>query len=303
MAWLHENREEFLNAVLYAAEINKLNPVVVEKDYYVTLILRGLKEELPFIVFKGGTSLSKCHKVIKRFSEDIDVTIDIKLTQGQMGKVKDAIKAVACSLGLAILNINETCSRRSYNKYLLAYETVLEDSDSGLRPVVILETSFSEVSFPTVVIPVRSYLGDMLQAEEPEMVGKFSLSSFEMKVQGLDRTLIDKVFAICDYYLKGDVRRHSRHVYDIYKLLPLVAQTEAFKDLVKEVRSVRAMTNICPSAQPGVDVPELLNNLIENEIYKDDYDSITSRILEEDVRYETAIIAVKRLADSGMFKE
>jgi hypothetical protein len=63
------------------------------------------------------------------------------------------------------------------------------------------------------------------------------------------------------------------------------------------------MTNICPSAQPGVDVPEILNNLIENEIYKDDYDSITSRILEEDVRYETAIMAVKSLADSGMFKE
>ncbi len=303
MAWLHENREEFLNAVLYAAEINKLNPVVVEKDYYVTLILRGLKEKLPFIVFKGGTSLSKCYKVIKRFSEDIDVTIDTKLTQGQMGKVKDVIKAVACSLGLAIPNINETRSRRSYNKYLLSYETVLKDSDIGLQPAVILETSFSEVSFPTVIIPVRSYLGDMLQVEEPDMVEKFSLSPFEMKVQGLDRTLIDKVFAICDYYLKGDVRRHSRHVYDIYKLLPLVPQTEAFKDLAKEVRSVRAMTNICPSAQPCIDVSELLNKLIQNDIYKEDYDSITSRILEENVRYETAIMAVKSLADSGIFDE
>ncbi|MBQ8092624.1 MAG: nucleotidyl transferase AbiEii/AbiGii toxin family protein [Clostridia bacterium] len=95
MAWLHENKEEFRNAVLFAADQNRLAPAVVEKDYYVTLILKGLRERLPFIVFKGGTSLSKCHKVISRFSEDIDVTIDTKLSQGQMGKVKDAIKAVA----------------------------------------------------------------------------------------------------------------------------------------------------------------------------------------------------------------
>ena len=39
----------------------------------------------------------------------------------------------------------------------------------------------------------------------------------------------------------------------------------------------------------------LLNFLIENEIYKDDYEKITARILEEDVNYETAIEAVKRL--------
>jgi len=303
MAWLHENREEFKNAVLYAAEANKLNPVVVEKDYYVTLILKGLKDRLPFIVFKGGTSLSKCHKVIKRFSEDIDVTIDTKLTQGQMGKVKDSIKAIAEELGLGIPNIDEARSRRSYNKYLVTYETVLEDPDSGLQPTVILETSFAEVSFPTVIIPVHSYLGDMLQTEEPELVEDFGLKPFEMKVQGLDRTLADKVFAICDYYLKGDVRRHSRHIYDIYKLLPLVPQTEEFKALVREVRSVRAMTNICPSAQPGVDVPKLLEQLVEGEVYKDDYESITSRILEEAVRYETAIEAVKVLAKSGIFEE
>ena len=303
MAWLHENREEFKNAVLYAAETNKLTPVVVEKDYYVTLILKGLKERLPFIVFKGGTSLSKCHKVIKRFSEDIDVTIDTKLTQGQMGKVKDGIKAVAKELGLGIPNIDETRSRRSYNKYLVTYETVIEDSDVGLQPTVILETSFAEVSFPTVIIPVHSYLGDMLQIEEPEMVEAFDLKPFEMKVQGLDRTLADKVFAICDYYLKGDVRRHSRHIYDIYKLMPLVPQTDEFKALVREVRSVRTMTNICPSAQSGVDVPKLLMQLVEDEVYKDDYESITARILEEAVRYETAIEAVKALAKSGIFEE
>ena len=304
MAWLHENKEEFRNAVLFASDKNRLAPAVVEKDYYVTLILKGLKEHLPFIVFKGGTSLSKCHKVISRFSEDIDVTIDTKLSQGQMGKVKDAIKEVAEELGLTIPNIDDTRSRRSYNKYLLVYNPVTEKLNDDLQPMVILETSFAEVSFPTVILPVHSYIGDMMTTEAPEMVEPYGLLPFEMKVQGIDRTMIDKVFAICDYYMKGDVRRHSRHIYDIFKLLPMVPLNDDFGKLVKEVREVRAKNvSICHSAQPGIDVPGVLKEIVDKEIYRADYESVTSRILEERIPYDTTIEAVREIAESGMFDE
>lgn len=57
----------------------------------------------------------------------------------------------------------------------------------------------------------------------------------------------------------GSGKKHSRHIYDIYKLIDLVPQTKEFKALVEEVRNVRAMTNICPSAQPEVNVPDMLN--------------------------------------------
>ena len=57
------------------------------------------------------------------------------------------------------------------------------------------------------------------------------------------------------------------------------------------------MTNICPSAQLEVNVPELLNFLIENEVYRDDYENVIARILEEDVNYETAIKAVTANAE------
>ena len=77
---------------------------------------------------------------------------------------------------------------------------------------------------------------------------------------------------------------------------------EFTKALIKEVRGVRAMTNICPSAQPDVNVPEMLKFLIENEVYKEDYENITARILEEDVSYDVAIEAVKKIAESGMFE-
>lgn len=304
MAWLHEIKNEFANAVHFTANQEGITPAVVEKDYYVTLILKGLAEKLPFIVFKGGTSLSKCHKVIKRFSEDIDVTIDTKLSQGQMGKVKETIQDVARSLGMTIPNIDETRSHRSYNKYLLNYETVTEKLNGDLQPMVILETSFAEVSFPTVVLPVHSYIGDMLQTEAADIVEEFSLTPFSMKVQGIDRTMADKVFAICDYYMKGNVRRHSRHIYDIYKLLPLIPIDGNFRCLVKEVREVRAKnTSICHSAQPGVNVSEILIRLVKEDVYKADYESVTTRILEEQIPYEVSIEAINQIVDSGVFDE
>lgn len=301
MEYLHKHKEEFINAVNLASEYFHILPVIVEKDYYVTMILRELAERQGFVVFKGGTSLSKCHKAIKRFSEDIDITIDSRLSQGQMKKLKEVIKDIANELDLVIPNIDETRSRRSYNRYILEYQSVLYEPDDTVQNAVLMETSFAEVSFPTVILPVHSYIGNMMIEEAPEEIKNFRLDPFEMKVQGLDRTLVDKVFAICDYYLQNKVKKHSRHIYDIYKLLPIVPQNEEFKNLIKDVRSVRAMTNICPSAQPEVNVPELLTFLIENEVYKDDYEKITARILEEDVNYETAIKAVKEIAISGLF--
>ena len=303
MAYLHEDKEEFKNAVNLASTYYRVLPIVAEKDYYVTLILRGLSLRLPFIVFKGGTSLSKCHKVIKRFSEDIDITIDSPITQGQMKKLKQAIKEITAELGLSIPNIDDTRSRRSYNRYVLEYKSVLSGDDDTVQTAVLLETSFAEVSFPTVVLPVHSYIGDMMVEEAPEAMEQFCLEPFDMKVQSIDRTLADKVFAICDYYMQGRVKKHSRHIYDIYKLLEMVPLTQEYKALVKEVRDARAMTNICPSAQPGVDVPKILNTLIDDEIYKDDYVTLTTRILEENITYETAIEAVRKIAVSAIFEE
>ena len=301
MAYLHENREEFTNAVNLASEYFHVLPIIAEKDYYVTMILRELSERQNFVVFKGGTSLSKCHKAIKRFSEDIDITIDAKLSQGQMKKLKEVIKDIAERLGLSIPNIDETRSRRSYNRYILEYQSVLSEPSDAVQTAVLMETSFAEISFPTEILPVHSYIGDMMADEAPEEIENFYLEPFEMKVQGLDRTLVDKVFAICDYYMQDRVKMHSRHIYDIYKLLQIVPQTDEFTALVKEVRNVRAMTNICPSAQPEVNVPETLNFLVESEIYKEDYKNITTRILEEDVSYDVAIEAVRKIAASGMF--
>ena len=46
------------------------------------MILKELSKRAPKCVFKGGTSLSKCHHVIDRFSEDIDIAFSDELGKG-----------------------------------------------------------------------------------------------------------------------------------------------------------------------------------------------------------------------------
>lgn len=278
MEFLHNDKKSFSQAVELVVSKQNLRPEIVEKDYYVTMILRLLSERLPFIVFKGGTSLSKCHKAINRFSEDIDITIDTAISQGQKKKVKEAIEEVSSLLGLSIPNLDETRSRRDYNRYEIAYSSIQQAKDFAVQPMVFLETSYTAVSFPVVELDVHNYIGDMMTEEAPNYIKQYQLSPFKMKVQGLDRTLADKVFAICDYYLQGKVNGHSRHLYDIFKLLPFVPQNEEFKNLVQDVRTVRAESPVCPSAKEGVDVPALLKKIIEENTYRPDYNKRWRRL-------------------------
>ena len=81
MAYLHSDREQFRDAIDLAYEQTGVMVQAIEKDYYVTMILKLLAQVEPGCVFKGGTSLSKCHHVIDRFSEDIDITFSNTLTQ------------------------------------------------------------------------------------------------------------------------------------------------------------------------------------------------------------------------------
>ena len=70
------NDLELFKDVIRATSVaqNDRDFAVIEKDYYVTMILKQLAANAPDGVFKGGTSLSKCHKIIDRFSEDIDIS-------------------------------------------------------------------------------------------------------------------------------------------------------------------------------------------------------------------------------------
>ncbi len=71
---------ERLEALNAAASSSGRQPHLLEKDIWVVWGLRQLFDgpHGSHLVFKGGTSLSKAYGVIRRFSEDIDLTYDIR---------------------------------------------------------------------------------------------------------------------------------------------------------------------------------------------------------------------------------
>ena len=74
-----------------------IRPTIIEKDFWVCLVLKTLFVDSPFanaLVFKGGTSLSKVYRVIERFSEDVDLVLDWKL----IGYGKDLIDPMQPSI-------------------------------------------------------------------------------------------------------------------------------------------------------------------------------------------------------------
>ena len=73
-------REDQREALLVAAERSGRPLHLLEKDVWVVWTLHYLftGPHAQHLVFKGGTSLSKAYGVIKRFSEDVDLTYDIR---------------------------------------------------------------------------------------------------------------------------------------------------------------------------------------------------------------------------------
>lgn len=72
--------DERLESLAHAANTSGRQPHLLEKDIWVVWSLRHLfaAPYAPHLVFKGGTSLSKAYHVIQRFSEDVDLTYDIR---------------------------------------------------------------------------------------------------------------------------------------------------------------------------------------------------------------------------------
>lgn len=83
---------ERLDALNAAADTSGLLPHLLEKDIWVVWSLQHLfaGPYAEHLVFKGGTSLSKAYGVIRRFSEDVDLTYDIRAIAGDLVGDADA---------------------------------------------------------------------------------------------------------------------------------------------------------------------------------------------------------------------
>ena len=289
--YLHkENRELFRDAILLTSQKLEVSEDIVEKDYYVTLILKKLSAiEYP-VVFKGGTSLSKAFQVIDRFSEDIDITFTEHLGEARRKKLKyNILKPIADELGLVIRNFDFIESDKNLNHYDFYYESVVGDRViNPIPPYVKLETSLMSYAFPTEERELGNYILDALGAEEESLIATYDLGTFPMRVQSLNRTLIDKVFAVCDYYMQNKAHRNARHLYDIYKLTEHVEIDDDFLKLVKEVRAHRIDMGreIAPAAPLDVNILELVQKICDEDFYKEDYRETTLKLISDSLEYE-----------------
>lgn len=266
----------------------------IQKDYFAISILKELISRNNKFVFKGGTSLSVCQKVINRFSEDIDISYeDERITVGTRKQIKQMFFDSIESISLSVSNADNIRSRRVFNRYLCPYKDVNGNVDQ-----VIVEWATQTPSFPIETKTAQTMIGQYLDSiGRHDLTTQYGLEAFEVKTITKERTLVDKIFAVCDYHLNKKLERQSRHIYDIHQLLDYVSLDVSFIELFLQVREYRKSLDTCLSSKEGMAVSTLLLELIEQDTYKKDYNSKTFPLLYDHVKYEDCLHSIKKIAD------
>lgn len=250
---LHNKKDTFEQLVLRTSEYLGVKAEIVEKDYFVTLFLKRIAAVMPDIVFKGGTSLSKCYHIIKRFSEDIDLNLqsEIKPPERKRRQLKANIIQIINDLEFELTNPDAVKSRRDYNRYIIDYPSSL--SAAYLKEQLIVETAIYQRAYPTKVMSSDSLIYQYLHENGyGDFIKQYDLEPFTLNVQTAERTMIDKMYALADYYLLNTTTEHSRHIYDIYKLSEIVTVDDTLKELALSVAEERRPHKMCLSVQNGI---------------------------------------------------
>ena len=214
--------------MIRAAQRFEVNEQFVEKDYYVTEILRIIADRLgDKAMFKGGTSLSKGWGLITRFSEDIDVFVnpdryDPNPGKNQMDRNLKALSAAVAEHPALIWLTDEGRPIRGLGREdYFAYHSHFDEL-AGIRPVVRLEPGIQSGSFPTEVVPITSLVGQFLQEQGRGDMAE-DLVGFDMTLLHFRRTFVEKMFAIHGKIVRmvdegHALGRDARHYADLYAL-------------------------------------------------------------------------------------
>lgn len=218
---------EFGPTVEAAAERLGISATAVEKDYWVSEILRVLARDFGGdFIFKGGTSLSKAYRIVERFSEDVDVLV-LAGDRG-LGSTDKLMKAMGAAAAAGIggeatsAGGSETGRHRSYE---VAYPSTRQPT-ALIGTSVLLEMGVRGGQHPHESIPIGCLLGDVLAAEGAALSEFDDLEPFEVVVLHPGRTLLEKlvhVHAAAQRLAAEPSRRpdprSGRHFYDIFRLL------------------------------------------------------------------------------------
>ena len=229
---LHLDKDNFEGAIVATAEHFKIPEIFIEKDYWVTYALyqlfhSGVKD---LIVFKGGTSLSKCYKVIERFSEDIDLVI-VKKDTDTGNDLKRKLKAVTDVVDDSILEVvpNDPTTKKlgSLRKIVYAYPKVGMQGNFGqVREHITLEVSHLGNFKPNNTKSICSFIASYIKTTPNlQLIKQFGLEDFEVKALSVERTFCEKIISLVRFSHTenplDDLSKKVRHTYDLYHLLQL----------------------------------------------------------------------------------
>lgn len=234
---------------------------LLEKDVWVVWTLRALFESTlaAVLTLKGGTSLSKAYRIIDRFSEDLDLTYDIRkliadLTGGeeflptsrsQAGKWTKAVRdrlpewiagevqpILQNAMELAELDGRLEIAGAEHDKLLLHYPAVKQGT-GYVAPIVTLEFGGRATGEPHAVVPV---VCDM-----DGQVDGVAFPTTSPVVMSVARTFWEKATATHVYCAQGRFRgeRYARHWHD----LAAIMRSPHFRVAVEDRAVARAVAN------------------------------------------------------------
>lgn len=310
--FLH-NHPQFADLIRIVAEEKGIDPALVEKDYWIMHCLHGLQELGFMFQLKGGTSLSKGHKIIGRFSEDIDILIepgpgqDVKVgkNQNSAAQIKTRtdfydwlakeIKIDGISSVERDPEFDDVPNYRSAG-IKLSYPTVVEAME-GLRDGVLLEVGFDTVA-PNAPRDISSWMYDHAAAHKVDVIDNRAEA---VPCYDPGYTFVEKLQTVSTKFRKQqadgtDPVEFMRHYYDVHELLK---QPDVQKFI--GTAAYRAHKNARFRQGDNQNIAEneafLLNDAQTRAVYTDAYERSSALYYAGKPRFEEILAEIKKTAD------
>jgi len=138
---IHKNKDEFVKTLERAAKKKGFLLPLLEKDYYLTLLLSQAHELAEDLVFKGGTCLNKIYYAYYRLSEDLDFSMKLpqyEATRGERRKciqpVKDKIAKFVERFDMKLVDAGNPGRNESKQYvYYFSYQSALRPAEGQIK--------------------------------------------------------------------------------------------------------------------------------------------------------------------------
>lgn len=222
---LHQDRDAFEALLSDVGQKTGIRSDIIEKDYYLTLLLWELakrQETLPAF-FKGGTALYKAIGRMKRFSEDIDLTVEVHDCSNTQGKKRLEVAAN----GYTVLPRTADKARESNRKGSITsvYEYVpvtTVDADDALQRfgyVKVEATSFT-ISEPVESLKISPLLySEATPVQRQVLEADYGVKPFAISTIRMERIFADKILAAEFYYQRHMLIDTAKHLYDLTSMM------------------------------------------------------------------------------------